>query len=485
MNPTHQLFQPEWRPLAADIARSSCINEDVAELLMCQSLGVASGNSVQVRTPEFRDIGLSFNLALVSSGFPMPRGALMQFLGPIPELVRLANDLMKDAGMGIEALKVSLGQLREELREVEETLPKEESALVHSKTPAGEMARGMSSNYGAGPSHYTPNAIEARINAVKQRRDKILCAIDTLIFKLRSGILVDEPNWRELPKLGDGSLDETVMAMSFAKGPADIFNLSAKDRTACAETLNGNRIEARAVTAITCGPESVYADVLSQKTIRESDLLAGFLFIDVGNESEDPPSVLRETDALSKWHNLIGKCWERRIEFQNRRCDLYRPDARGFTAYVEFRKWVEREQGYSPDISSYLSMLPDLCLRLAMARASISNAAGDLIIPHEYVEHAADFLRRIGRRHREILVRLTAGQPEVELIEQQIGRLVAKLERRGPLTMRGLARSMHNQDYGHLEPILKQGLKRGNIIQAGNLFRVPSVSVSPSAAAQK
>ena len=111
----------------------------------------------------------------------------------------------------------------------------------------------------------------------------------------------------------------------------------------------------------------------------------------------------------------------------------------------------------------------------------MTNAAGDLIIPHEYVEHAAGFLRRLGRRHRQLLDRLTVEQPEDEVIEQQIARLVQKLQRRGPLTKRGLVRCMHNQDYGRLEPVLVEGVKRGNIIQAGDLFRASAVSVSASA----
>jgi hypothetical protein len=157
-------------------------------------------------------------------------------------------------------------------------------------------------------------------------------------------------------------------------------------------------------------------------------------------------------------------------------------DEKGFAAFLEFRKWVRVERSFAhPEVVPFLSMLPDLCLQLALIRTAMAEAPATEKMPGECVEQAAEFLRRIGRRHRELLERMVVEQPEEEILEQQVGRLVEKLGRRGPLTKRGIARCMHNQDYGHLEPILQQGLKRGDIIQAGNLFRVPPVSVSASA----
>ena len=481
MNTQHPLLPPELNSLAADMAQFSGISEDASALFVHLAYGAAAGNTIRVRTGEWRDIAAPFNLALISTGAPTPRGALMPLLGSIPELVKLANDQMKDAGMAIEALKVSLEQLKYELREIDETLPKDEVALAYSITIEAHTARAMAACHAGDFSSDSTSAIAARVTGARQRREEILCAIDTLIFKLHHGILVDEPDWRELPKLAEKSFDESVLAMCFAKGPADIFNLSAKDRADCALTLNRHRIKARAVTVITCGPESAYADLLSRKPIRESGILSGFLFMDVAKKAGASPRLLQETQALAKWHELITKHWERRIALQNRECDLYHTDAKGFAAIVDFRKWVEREQGYSPEIASHLSFLADMPLRLALTRASMSNAEGDLVIPHEYIEQAVDFLRRIGRRHRELLDRFTAEDPKEEVIEQQLGRVVARLESRGALTLRGLARCFHHQDYGRLEPLIDLGVSRGKIRKDGNLFSAPPVSVSASA----
>ena len=481
MNTPHPLLPPEWNALAEDMAQLSGINLDTAALLMLLGYDVASGNTIQVRTTEWRDLGASFNLALTSTGAPTPRGALMQFLGPVPDLVKVSSDQLKDAGLGMVALKASLDQLREELREAAGILAKAEAELDDAKKDEARMAGPIGAYYRTRFSTESSGSIQPRVTAARKRHEEIEGKYDMLIFKLRSGILADEPDWRELPKAAENSLDESVLAMCFAKGPADILTLSAKHRTACSETLNRHRIDTRAVTAVTCGPELAYAGVLSQKPIRQSGILAGFLFLDVAHEAPAYSSELKETAALAKWHGLINERWYRRIAWQNRTCDLYRPDAKGIATLVEFRKWVEREQGFSPDIASHLSFLADMTLRLALSRASMSNASGDLIIPHEQVEQAVEFMRRIGRRHREILDRITVEQTEEEVIEQQLGRVVAKIERRGPVTKRGLARCFHDQDYGSLEPLIDLGVSRGKIRKDGNLFSVPPVSVSASA----
>jgi len=479
MNTSHQLLPPEWNGLAADLAQSSGINDETAALLMLQAYGVASGNSVQVRTPEWRELGLAFNIGLISTGVPTARGALVQLLGPIPDFVKLAADQLRDAGMGVEAIKSSLEKLKQELGEIKETLRKDKAALEHSKTKEAQEARvkGGGQNFGYLPE--APNVIEARIQSAEQRRNEILRGVDFLVFKLRRVVLADEPDWLELPHLAEQSFDQGVLALCFEKGPADILNLSPKERADCARTLKQHRIGARAVTVITCGPESAYSDVLCHGHLRR--ILSDFLFMDVGAKGAPAVRPLQETQALAKWHELILKRWNRRVALHASGCDLYVPDAKGFAAMIEFRKWVEGEQGRSPKIASHLSFLVDMPLRFALGRASMSNADGDLSIPSAYVEQAIDFLKRIGRRHRELLDRIMGHKPDGEIIEEKVLQLVEKLGRRGALTKRDLARTFHHQDYATLEPILAHALKAGNIIQAGNLFRVANVSVSASA----
>ena len=480
MNTPHPLLPPELHSVAADIASFSGINSDTADLVMLQAAGVASGNTIQARTPEMRDIGPSFNVGLVAPTLARPRGALIELLGHIPEQVKRAAHKKNILGIGAEALKASWEMLQKEVVELEEKLRTEQQSLADSSTLAGTMARMRSYGGGAAGSFASDNpyAIQLRIDEAHQRRAEIGTQIDNLAFQLGFGVLVDEPDWRELPKLAENSLDGTALAMCFANGPGGIASLSAKEREGCSRTLNAYRIQAPSVTVITCGTEAAYASVLSRKQSRESGILSEFLFIEAAAGAPDSTSLIPQTEALARWHELISKRWERRLALQNHACDLYQPEARGFAALIEFRKWVQREQSLSPDIAAHLAFLPDLPLRLAMVRASLTNAAGDLIIPHEYVEHAAGFLRRLGRRHRQLLDRLTVEQPEDEVIEQQIAGLVRKLQRRGPLTKRGLVRCMHNQDYGRLEPVLVEGVKRGNIIQAGDLFRASAVSAS-------
>lgn len=483
MNISNQLLPPEWNGLATEMSNFSCINQDAAALLTCRAFATAWGNGIQVRTPEWRDLGPSFNLGLLASGVPMPRGALMQLLGTIPETVQDASH-QKEL-VGLEGLSACSEIFQKELRELEETLKKEEQWFAYANTLEGRMAQLSASarSLSCDSTDSThPEAIRVRIEEARQRQAKIHREIGALIFKRRPGILVDEPEWGELAKLSENSLDRTVTALLFANGPGDIVDLSAKERTACVRTLNCNYNQAGSVSVIVSADETAYASVLRNKAIRESGILSNFLFLEVGNGAPEMPLVIPPEGALDRWQQMITKWCEARITPQNRQHRLYQPDARGLQAYVEFREWVQTEKGFAgPKVAPFLSLLPDLCLQLSLIRTAMSDASENLMIPGECVEQVAESLRRIGRRQRELLERLVTEQPEEELFEQEVGRIVQKLVRHGPLTIRGLARRCHRQDYAKLEPLLEHGLRHGNIRQQGNLFSAPPVSVSASA----
>ena len=479
----HPLLPPEWNALADDIARHSCINRDTTALLMCQAVAVACANAIKVRTPERRDLGPAFNLALVSDGFPMSRGALMELLGPIPNAVeRVSGEL---AVMGTETFKAQFEIKHSELREVEEALRKEETLQreereLQESTDSEAKLRRM---YMDGPFRSGRlAAIQARILECERRKAGILAIINSLIFRLHPGVLADEPEWRQLPKLGEKSINRIALALCFANGPGSIADLTAQERTACSQTLNNHRVGVPSVTMVTSGTEGSYAGVLSTKAIRRSGILSGFLFAEAANETPEAGMQIQETEALTRWHQLISKCFHRRLASHVQHWDLCVLDEKGFAAFLEFRKWVQVETSFAhPEVEPFLSMLPDLCLQLALIRTVMADAPATQKMPGECVERAAEFLRRIGRRHRELLERMVVEQPGEEIFEQETGRIVQKLERYGPLTIRGLARRCHRQDYARLEPLLEHGLRHGNIRQQGNLFYASGVSVSASA----
>jgi hypothetical protein len=233
---------------------------------------------------------------------------------------------------------------------------------------------------------------------------------------------------------------------------------------------------------ITSGDESTYASVLRSKPIRESGILNEFLFVEAGLESPVVPALMNPEGPLERWQQMITQRFEARIAAQKAERRIHLLDNRGLHAYVEMRKWIQIEKSFARlEVAPFLSSLADLCLKLALIRTAMGDAPECLTIPGEAVEHCAEFVRVLGRRQRELLERLVTAQPDEELIEQEVGQLVHKLERSGPLTKRGLARRYHHQDYARLEPLLEHGLRHGNIRQHGNLFSVPNVSVNVSA----
>src|SRR5205823_5151501 len=155
-----------------------------------------------------------------------------------------------------------------------------------------------------------------------------------------------EPLWRELAKVSEGSFDQTVLALLFAEGPAGILGLGAKDRAACARALNANCNPAGSVSVITSADEATYSAVLGNKAIRESGILSQFLFLDVGHGAPETPA-LPATMELKRWHQKVRALCEERIAPGKTDYRLCQPDAQGFLAYFEFRKWVQIEKGFA------------------------------------------------------------------------------------------------------------------------------------------
>jgi hypothetical protein len=146
------------------------------------------------------------------------------------------------------------------------------------------------------------------------------------------------------------------------------------------------------------------------------------------------------------------------------------------------RKWVHDEQkNCAPQIAPFLTILPDIALQLALGRAVMEGIPEGYFINGEFVERSVEFMKMLGRRQRILLERLVMAQTDDDVQEAMLEKVIRRLEMRGPLTKRGLARTLHNQNYLRIEPILDAAIDLGRIEKRGEFYHHRNVSVSASA----
>jgi hypothetical protein len=126
----------------------------------------------------------------------------------------------------------------------------------------------------------------------------------------------------------------------------------------------------------------------------------------------------------------------------------------------------------------YFEAWPDLCLRFALIRSIIVKADA---IAADYIERAAEYLKSRLAATALLIERLIADETPEQQRESRIERICRRLSN-GPLTKRGIARTMHRQDYGVVEKMIAEALDAGRIERRGDFYYAVNVSVSASAA---
>jgi hypothetical protein len=97
------------------------------------------------------------------------------------------------------------------------------------------------------------------------------------------------------------------------------------------------------------------------------------------------------------------------------------------------------------------------------------------------VRAAGELLKAHAPRQAALLDTLLPEEEVTDLFEERIERLVARLTAKGPLTKRDLARCISGQDYGVIDTLLKEAMRRGLILQREKLFVAAGVNVNASA----
>ncbi|MEO6754595.1 MAG: hypothetical protein ABIP85_22695 [Chthoniobacteraceae bacterium] len=481
MHTEHSLLPIELNPLCECLATQYGLSKDTSALLILEAIGVACGDTIQLRTPDAVALSPSFPLALVGDGISFPRGAVMKLIGPMMEDAELTKTLRDSTG--IPAFKLQWEANLRERPELVAAIQLAHAQCEAEQTDEQRVSRIMRGGITLEAMHDQRERRRQQIKAATEKLAEIDEFSDRVQYYLGPEIVVNEPCWRDFSKLTSGCFDGNPLALCFAHGLGAIQQLSPRERQDCLTALQHANHGKPGVTVIACAADGVYADLLWRKELRKSGILNPFLFIEVGNGVQTDPTLVEDRSVLEPFHQVLMKRFDERVRgCKPERRTLLLNDA-GLKAYIDLRKWVLSEQrDCAPEVAPFLTVLPDIALQLALGRAVMEGIPEGIFINGEFVEHAVDFVKVIGRRQRILLERLIMPQTDDETQEAMIEKVIRRLEARGPLSKRALARTLHNQDYRQIEPMLDTAISLGRIEKRGDFYQARNVSVSASAA---
>ena len=151
-------FPAQFEKIANLTARAYGTGDLATRLMMLNAIGAAAGNSVLIRTPEFREYIPALNLGIVSGGDAPCHGALMTQLASIIFRIRAAVEIRQIRGPQLtQASLESLvrerdfvtTQIERESRELEELGPL--SVATHAEQAAAAADIFGSSDKPPGP----------------------------------------------------------------------------------------------------------------------------------------------------------------------------------------------------------------------------------------------------------------------------------------------------------------------------------------------
>ena len=483
MSTNDSLLPAALFPLATNVAKGCGIDDNTTTLLVCAAVALASGNATMIWSPDGRALGPAFNLAIVSNGTGFPRGALMQLAGPVTGFVEDARKGRFERGAA--ATRVALEAAVTRRRELTNSIAQKEAELVDVKArnaaadAIGERTRQqtvitaeeMREYRATGFDFKGETTLETSLRHDRKTLQEAEALAQVLQVEAAPGIIADEPDWSAVPNLGKDSFDGSSLVVN-STGISLLCLMNRKQMAGLARALMGTRIGRPGPTVVACAPGGTFAQALAAPAVRSAGLFATFAFVESTDAGPGNPAAIHAAYADKGWPQLCRKLYLNRVRGLRRGMEL---DGAGFRAFSAFCAWCRQECPAA--MLPFLESWPDLCLRLALIQALMADADS---VTADYVLRAADYLRSRFAATCLLIEGLVAGESPAQQRESRIDRICRRLGN-GPLTKRGIVRTMHRQDYGIVESMIAEALTAGRIERHGDFFCVSSVSVSASA----
>lgn len=479
-----ELLPADIRRLTEGITAGFGVPADIAALLAIEAAAFASGDSHGVRIPDGRRLGPGFNLALVSAGNALEYGALTELLNPVKILV---GGIFQHRELhGPAATQIAYEEAVTKRDNLEKLIANQEAelkALTAANARADKLSAEMTGRIepkhlqkvrDTGYDFEREPLLGASLCNNRKLLAEILEDIEVLEFGVAPGILAAEPHWNDLTGLRARSFDRTVLATMFSPGKLREAALGGTRKIReNAVYFRESQFSGRGLNLIVQGTEHDYCRLFQNAAITDCGLFATFLFVDSPGGSCSSVAI-REVQADSHWPD---RCWAMFDVRQKGVCNDVTLADDGFGIFNEFRRWCA-EYPAGPEFLQHIRSWPDLCMRLSLIIAILH---GKSVIESALVEGVAKYLMAHASVMSGVLDRLSGAESPEYLLNQRLEKICRKL-RNNPLTLRGIVRCFHSQDYAQVEATVAEGSRRGRIFQEHGVFFATNVSVSASAA---
>lgn len=489
-------FPSQFEEVVNVASRAFGTGDLTTRLLLLDAIGVAAGNRIQIRTPEFSDYIPALNLAVIASHDSIPRGALMALLSPVDDVVydammfrrmrgpQLAQASFEDAVRERQHLESLLDKETGELHDLGPELP----PTREQQQEAADDIMGIDPGKPPGPIVRRQQLVES----IAQARDRLAAVkrgVARLRLENRVHVLLKDLPWRDWPAKTAQSFDGNSALLTFAPElMRELSTLPRRELNACAaalqRTLSGSPMPGDNTSdflpgtwAVLCGEQDIWSRIFDRPAIVGSGLLHDFVFCEAGGEGQTcDPAAIVELGQLETWRDFLENLFLKRI------CDSPSTmvfNIEGARHFLELRRWCRQfAAGLSPEVRPHFTHWPQVAARIALGLGIMHDAAKGETLAARFIITACDFARAYAPIQAALLEKFHSGDSKAVLAEREMQRAVRKLRTRGPLTLRGLVRTYDRQDYAVIEDAVHRGIERGLVKQQGPLFFALGVSAS-------
>lgn len=482
------------------IANGFGLSNTAATLLIANAVATAIGNSIQIRTIEYRDQPLGLNLAFVTNGGALVRSA---FLGLLEPVCRRVDDACAARRLqGIQSTQADFEAFIAERNQVEAGIMASEAELRALDEYFDDVAAAvekeipppMHPDYGF-QTALRRSQLVGGIEFGRQRLVDLTPLIESRSLGLGPLVIADDCPWQELAGAGVQSFDGYVSHLNFAPHRfASLMGMSRRDVGSISELYRqtavgsssvsiGNEISP-AIVGTWAGDEHAVASLLRSKSIAASGLMTQFLYCDADRNGVDPdPDAILEFRDHDVWPKFIDSVFRVRLALSRRTMLL---DAGSFLESLTFRKWC---RGWSSElpigVKPYFENWPDLALRLALIIAIMDGKADGEALATSYVATAANWLKGYAESHVELLNRLIDAESPESALDRGVERILLRLRNRSPRTLRDIARTFDDQNYDLIGYWIEEAVRRGLVEKRDSYFVASNVGVSASVRPQE
>jgi hypothetical protein len=456
---------------ATMVSRAYGRSVESARLMILQSVGAVSNRSVVLRGVEGIVCTAGFDLAIVTSQGDMIHGAQMNLLDVV--LAELGKARERQTQHGRDATRHSYAALVSQLKEAKELLMKKEEQLQDA----------------TGREQYD---LKEEVKVITKSLAAAQGELADWQFAAFPGIVRDGEGWEKFPSVGIDSFDGNFLQLSSATSLLQEHDaLDPKWFSKAAALLRRSRQESpfsvttRSPEGTTCsvqitGDPFAFSRLFHDPKFARTGFFSGFVLVEADMEkAQYDPEAMAEINESESWRNILADLLNMRLRGMHHRLHL---DREGTQSCLDFRMWFTDFLSDVPETHHWsFSGWPTLLVEMAMGLAILGGQGGAEILEARSVRAAGELLKAHAPRQAALLDTLLPEEEVTDLFEERIERLVARLTAKGPLTKRDLARCISGQDYGVIDTLLKEAVRRGLIVQREKLFVATGVNVNASA----